>query len=1037
METTIAPPEKEKEAEEMTEKEKIKKNEKEDKEWRQREEKEKKEEEENERREREEEEKREKEQKEEEKEKNEKEEKEKKEREEKERKEQEEKEKAKVAAKGTKGYFVQMLYDLFTSMRAAIPAHQLPEILPGRHLDGLNKELLVAAHAHLAAEHAKELLEIRMTPKELMTMGRQKIRYSMRQQGPAVAAPAPPPVQALLAPRARRPSRKGQETSGGRDEEEEEKEEEEEDEYEDEEFVAEESPRGQKRKRKGKGKAQHAPEGSTDPSRRVNGTEGGAFGAVVAGRAPANDVRAAERAQSVPQVGRGEASGASGACGTSGTSDVLHEQNHAAGESGGARTPVARGDNDNGAAAIVTAREASKAAARHPRDEGQASKPCKLSAAQYAARHAMLSVRAVAWSPPYLADADRDAGGHSHSPSKESKESTEGKESSVLALGCKSGHVSLWRVSRSCFALSEPAESQQGLGLAYLGSVVAHAGSSSSSRKPHGWNGELLLCTGSSDGSVRLWRHSLQGSPVGAQLSLLAEVWQPDGILVTSLAAQVDQSAVLLAAGKSGGQVLVRRIASGPQVSSPGEHALAIGAAAHKSVWHAEAHSQVVTGVTWAPHHDCLFTSALALEGALDTYLGIALSPNGLALACVRGVAESLLVRMYFRKAQKGAVQLLWLLGPKQQQNALSARPSDELRQQQQWLCHLSRAVGSLLERGAGVAMWDVVAGTAAAPCSADVAAAARTILVRWGLLTQPHQLLVPPPGTGPSPESTNQESPRGGYARSRYLQRQVGWGDCGLLPGTGPDLEPCTTRQLQVACVLLRKLGQLCINDSDEEDHDNDNDKNGNKNIDDADGGGNGGDSGDARVQGGAGGSSSRRRAEEQELLQAALAGCEHELRQRHIMSLLQRCHYVLADVASGKKSRQPPVGASALTAERRPVELTAGIEMAAWVTRNASHSIRPALLAAAKKILHDYHALYTEGGDNCMGLQQRDTCPLCGALVDLDSLDIARCTAPAGSLRKTPHIFSRCMEKRQEWLSCMVSLAAKPGPIALSAGS
>lgn len=372
----------------------------------------------------------------------------------------------------------------------------------------------------------------------------------------------------------------------------------------------------------------------------------------------------------------------------------------------------------------------------------EASAGSSITAAAYAARLDVITATSAAWSP---ACAGREGS----------------KGSAYLATGVKAGRVYVWRLEMPAYSLQRDEGGRAGLVLA--GGLAAHEdwvtslawgpGRRENKEAPAGQLGcsVLLLATGCSRGSVRLWELSIGASSVQSNgetfaSRLLAEVFEPDSS--SSLALDLchdEEGKVQLAAGKASGELAV--------ASLSGQAGVSTSSAASRQ----QAHDSMVTGVCWAPDGSTLYScsqdasqkcwrltqgarlqqalmpddsrvlpapagplaSALPSEipaNSLDAYFGLALSPNGLALVAVRGLLGADLSVMYQRKAHKGALQITWVAG----QHSEAPQPDDATAASaaarrdaylHSWRRRLEEAVRYLSGGSSGpFALWDVLA---------------------------------------------------------------------------------------------------------------------------------------------------------------------------------------------------------------------------------------------------------------------------------------------------------------------------------------
>lgn len=330
-----------------------------------------------------------------------------------------------------------------------------------------------------------------------------------------------------------------------------------------------------------------------------------------------------------------------------------------------------------------------------------------ISADQYAARSGLLASLVVAWSPTVKPSLEGDG----------SSLGSSSRSSTILAVGAKSGKVSLWRVLEPQFYTIE--NCQQLPEVRFIGLVQAHKSwvtaaswatctvNTSGKMDVDGSSNKLLLATGSSDGNVRLW----YGDPVNftkvsadssAPLCLLKEVVSADSVPVSAVSLVVPPQSpdkVLVAIGKGSGLLSVWICYTS-------------GRKCHKA-GHYEAHDQVVTGLAWAFDGRCLYScsqdnavrswiihgssllqvpfpessAGLASENpknamdlpsyVFDCCFGLAVSPGNLVLTAIRSIDTDLVDPMYQSRSQKAAAQFFWIGG---QQMKLSLGKLSESR---------------------------------------------------------------------------------------------------------------------------------------------------------------------------------------------------------------------------------------------------------------------------------------------------------------------------------------------------------------------
>ncbi|XP_071697717.1 uncharacterized protein [Rutidosis leptorrhynchoides] len=294
--------------------------------------------------------------------------------------------------------------------------------------------------------------------------------------------------------------------------------------------------------------------------------------------------------------------------------------------------------------------------------------PLIISAEKYASRSAMLSSLVVAWSPMLHSNSSRSC--------------------SILAIGAKSGIISFWRVVEpQCYSITKqnnpPAPALVGFIQAHNSWITAiNLSTFVYNGSPH-----LLLSTGCSDGSVKLWLGCtddlLKSTEAGhALFSPLKEVINAGSGPVSVLSLFVPDTSpnkIILAVGKGSGSLEIltydtsinKLEVSGPRC----------------------AHDQIVTGLAWAYDGHCLYSCSQdnslrcwIVKGVLlnevplpinilgvkistdvpnvsDACFGVAISPANLVVAVVRSFDVNLLNPMYQARSQKAAVEFFWIGG--------------------------------------------------------------------------------------------------------------------------------------------------------------------------------------------------------------------------------------------------------------------------------------------------------------------------------------------------------------------------------------
>uniref|UniRef100_J3L397 Transcription factor IIIC 90kDa subunit N-terminal domain-containing protein n=1 Tax=Oryza brachyantha TaxID=4533 RepID=J3L397_ORYBR len=296
-----------------------------------------------------------------------------------------------------------------------------------------------------------------------------------------------------------------------------------------------------------------------------------------------------------------------------------------------------------------------------------------ITAKQYSCREALLSSLVVAWSPVL--------------PSPDRSSYFTGNWC-ILAVGYKSGSVSFWKIHKpEYYAIDIGMVTRDpmliGVVQAHLSWVTAISWEffASGSSKPL-----LLLATGCSDGSSKIWMGDIEGlnqctSAKEVPLTLVAEVTTdsaPISSISLSASAQHDDS-INLAIGRASGSLEAWSWnISGNKI---------------EKIDTCDAHDQVVTGLSWGFHGHCLYScsqdnsahcwmfnkthleeipmhthspelkESIDLTEVSDRCYGLALAPGELMLAVVRSLDPNLLNQMYQARTQKAVVEFIWIGG--------------------------------------------------------------------------------------------------------------------------------------------------------------------------------------------------------------------------------------------------------------------------------------------------------------------------------------------------------------------------------------
>ncbi|GMI76518.1 hypothetical protein like AT3G49400 [Hibiscus trionum] len=375
-----------------------------------------------------------------------------------------------------------------------------------------------------------------------------------------------------------------------------------------------------------------------------------------------------------------------------------------------------------------------------------------ITADQYASRSAMLSSLVVAWSP--LLKLSFEICG--------APENNSSNCFSLLAVGSKSGKISLWRINAPqyyCIELSVAPTTVELIGILKAHSswvtAISWALLASESSSP-----QVLLATGSSDGSVRIWvGHSeefMKSTEVNnAPFYPLKEIINMCAVPVSVLSLMPTQSLhkMLLAVGRTSGAFEVwMGDTSMKKFNKAGPY---------------DAHDQVVTGFAWAFDgcflYSCSqdnFVRSWSLHGCslsevpipssspgmrifsdipdlFISCLGLVVSPSNLAVAMVRSFDVNQLDQMYEARLQKAAIEFFWIGG--QQKDILSntslkfdieAFPGFTEKELVYWESNILWALKQYKHCDKPLVIWDIVAALVAfkrsAPSFVD------HVLVKW-----------------------------------------------------------------------------------------------------------------------------------------------------------------------------------------------------------------------------------------------------------------------------------------------------------------
>lgn len=301
--------------------------------------------------------------------------------------------------------------------------------------------------------------------------------------------------------------------------------------------------------------------------------------------------------------------------------------------------------------------------------------PPLISAQQYASRSALVSSIVVAWSPMIQSNSSRSC-------------------CSVLAIGSKSGNISFWKVHQpQCYSITQQSKPPVATLIKVLHAHNSWITAISWSKFSSDGSPQLLLSTGCSDGSVKVWRGYIDDllkstEDAHASFSLLKEIINGGSAPTSALSLIVPDTSphkIILAIGKGSGSLVIWTNDTSIdkfQVFGP-----------------LYDHDQIVTGLAWAYDGRCLYSCSQdntlhswILDGnsihevplpsnilgtkissdvpnVSDACFGIAVSPANLVVAVVRSFDVNLLNPMYQARSLKAAVEFFWIGGQKLQKD--------------------------------------------------------------------------------------------------------------------------------------------------------------------------------------------------------------------------------------------------------------------------------------------------------------------------------------------------------------------------------
>ncbi|RZC73863.1 hypothetical protein C5167_049344 [Papaver somniferum] len=373
-----------------------------------------------------------------------------------------------------------------------------------------------------------------------------------------------------------------------------------------------------------------------------------------------------------------------------------------------------------------------------------------LSAEKYASRSSMLSSVIVVWSPTL----------HLSSGIYPNSQIRPSNDCAILAVGGKMGKIYFWRIHEPlCYSVEQSTDSVDavlgGLIQAHKTWITAICWELSAEALEH----QVLLVTGSSDGSVRIWlgdtEAMLTSSEVNsAPFSLLKEVTAaaPSPVSVLSLTSR-STGKMSLAVGRGSGKLeLWICHTTNCKFQFAGLY---------------NAHGQVVTGLAWAFDGCCLYScgqdntihcwilhgctlhkapipsNALGpwpstdLPHVSDSCFGLAVSPGNLVFVVARGFNSALLNPMYQARTQKAAVEFFWVGGQHLEvlsdvNEGFKTEPCPGLSQREMmfWESNILLSLNQYDNLDKPLVLWDVI--TALSALKKSTPKFAEKILVKW-----------------------------------------------------------------------------------------------------------------------------------------------------------------------------------------------------------------------------------------------------------------------------------------------------------------
>ncbi|GBG75477.1 hypothetical protein CBR_g20108 [Chara braunii] len=674
-----------------------------------------------------------------------------------------------------------------------------------------------------------------------------------------------------------------------------------------------------------------------------------------------------------------------------------------------------------------------------------------IAAAEYQARMDLMGALLVAWSPVYRGNAsgrvwrEEDGSGQS---------GKEGARACVfLAVAGKAGRVVLWRLRLPSYSLSREAclhfpefslvcsflvHSSWVSALCWKKVVIEHhrtiAGEGGNRRERE----LLLLVTGSSDGSVRLWYRdaedlaSIPQYDKCAAMYLLGEICPADDLNVSSLAVGVCSGnagsgkvedghhdwqhegggialpSIAIAVGKGAGDLFV---CHGTVTQSDEGDAFV----RKQTFCRPAAHEQMITGLAWTenciqlyscgqdnqlkcwkyegyklhrhelPDVSCLpgaqaqnmSTTVEVVTDAMDNYYGIAMSPNCLAMATVRGMSSELLNRMYERRQQQGVLQIFWISGVDNKpcpletaggnmQLCVSTSKNDLTRDAVllAWKQSILQSMRNLAPSDKPIVLWDII-GAIQYAGDLGVSMLAQDVVSAW---EEELPKVYPVHGT-----DTVQDDKRSLEASADVKARRMACRAHQMTIGLCRKL--CSTHRGKTR--MRRRKSQSAAERERDQEREREREREYDCEF-----------SRDAERE-----ALAERERETVRVWETSVEAHEHVLRESLVYTLLAAACQLKEGLSDCDVEQRKVAFGSNQGSKRVTVSETSALLMADWISHNAPY-VWPSLLEAAARVYHLYGTLPPA----CLPSTIRESCPLCQAPVPWQSHDMAKCMNASG---------------------------------------